>query len=96
MGDGDLAIGMVRAVNAGVMDIPFSCWKLLKGNVLVVRDNEEAIRYLDHGNIPLPKEVIEYHKSKIAGRGKGDIDRVPDDITFCSRPLDEEVSWLRR
>ena len=95
MGDGDIAAGMVRALDAGVIDIAFSCWTLVKGNVLIVRDDEGAIRYLEHGNIPLPKEVVEYHQQRIAARGKGDIDMVIDDVAYCSRPFDKEVSWLR-
>jgi len=88
MGDGDVAVGMVRAVNAGVIDISYSCWTLLKGDVLVVRDSEGAIRYLEHGNIPLPKEVIEYHRQKIDEKGdKSDLQRVIDSVTYCSRPL---------
>jgi methylaspartate mutase epsilon subunit len=95
MGDGDVAVGMVRAVEAGVIDIAFSCWTLLKGEVLVVRDNDGAIRYLEHGNIPLPKEVMEYHQERIAQSDKGDIDMVIDSIFYCSRPLGKETSWLR-
>ena len=36
--------------------------------MLPVRDKNGAIRYLDHGNLPLPKEVVRYHKEKIAER----------------------------
>ena len=95
MGDGDVAVGMVRAVDAGIIDIAFSCWTLLKGKILVVRDNEGAIRYLDHGDIPLPREVAEFHRQRIAQSDKTDIDMVIDSITYCSRPFDIDDSWLR-
>ena len=72
LGDGDLAVGMVRGVDAGVLDTFFSPWKPLKQEVVVVRDNEGAARYLKHGDIPLPVEVVEYHREKIAEREKAD------------------------
>jgi len=72
LGDGDVAVGMVRGVEAGVLDTFFSPWKPLKQAVMVVRDNEGAARYLKHGNIPLPPEVVEYHRQKIAEREKAE------------------------
>ena len=39
---------------------------------MVVRDSEGAARYLKHGDIPLPPEVVEYHRQKIAEREKAD------------------------
>jgi len=59
-------------VEYGILDCNFSPWIYYKGKVLIVRDREGALRYLDHGNIPLPKEVIEYHKEKIAEREKAE------------------------
>jgi len=92
LGDGDVAVGMVEAVNHGILDTIFSPWRHLKGNVLLVRDSCGAIRYLDHGNIPLPPEVANYHKEKIAEREKAegikaDLDMVIKDVTYCSAPL---------
>lgn len=92
LGDGDVATGMVKAVEHGILDTIFSPWVHLKGNVLLVRDNNGAIRYLDHGNIPLPSEVVEYHKQKIAEREKAegikaDLDMIIKEITYCSTPL---------
>jgi methylaspartate mutase epsilon subunit len=92
LGDGDVAIGMVKAVECGVLDTIFSPWRYLKGNVLLVRDNNGAIRYLDHGNIPLPTEVVEYNREKVAEREKvegvkADLEMVIKDVTYCSVPL---------
>jgi methylaspartate mutase epsilon subunit len=72
LGDGDVAVGMVRGVDAGVLDTFLSPWRPLKQNVIVVRDNEGAARYLKHGAIPLPKEVVEYHREKINHREKAE------------------------
>ena len=72
IGDGDIAVGMVKAVERGVLDCNFSPWVYYKGKVLTVRDKEGALRYLDHGNLPFPKEVVEYHREKIAERESAD------------------------
>ena len=72
MGDGDVAVGMIKAIDHGVLDTMLSPWRYLKGKVLWVRDNSGAMRYLEHGNIPLPKEVIDYHRQKIAEREKAE------------------------
>ena len=89
MGDGDLAVGMVRAVESGVLDCNFSPWIYYKGDVVVVRDKDGALRYLEHGNIPLPIEVAEYHREKIAEREsaerrKIDLDTMITDLFWIS------------
>ena len=89
MGDGDIAIGMVRAVESGVLDCNFSPWIYYKGNVLVVRDKGGALRYLEHGNIPLPRDVAEYHRDKVAEREsaegrKMDLDTMITDLFWIS------------
>jgi methylaspartate mutase epsilon subunit len=92
LGDGDVAIGMVKAVEHGILDTIFSPWRHLKGNILLVRDYNSAIRYLDYGNLPLPAEVAKYHKEKIAQREKAegvkaDLEMIIKEITYCSTPL---------
>ncbi|WP_286723753.1 hypothetical protein, partial [Pelotomaculum sp. PtaB.Bin117] len=90
MGDGDLAVGMVKGVEAGVLDTMFAPWRWLKGNVLLVRDVRGALRYLKHGNVPLPKEVIEYNREKIAERER------KDNITAELNTLIHDVGWASR
>ncbi|MFC2059251.1 methylaspartate mutase subunit E [Chloroflexota bacterium] len=92
LGDGDVAVGQLKAVERGELDAAFSPWIYLKGKVLPVRDKNGAIRYQDHGNLPLPKEVIRYHKEKIAEResaegNKADLKMVISDITCFSKDL---------
>jgi methylaspartate mutase epsilon subunit len=96
MGDGDLLVGIVKAIGAGVLDTIYSPYHLVKKDVLLVRDNHGAIRYLKHGNLPLPKEVIEYNQERIAEREKvegtkADIDMVINDTIFPSRHFTELV-----
>jgi methylaspartate mutase epsilon subunit len=68
MGDGDVAIGSIRAVDAGILDSPFPANINVKDNVMGVRDLKGACRFLEFGNLPLPKEVKEFHSAKIAER----------------------------
>ena len=68
MGDGDVAIGSVRAIEAGVLDSPFAANVHVKDNVMGVRDINGACRYLEFGNLPFPKEVKEFHRAKVAER----------------------------
>ena len=97
LGEGDLAVGACRAVEAGVLDTLFSPWRRLKGKVLVVRDRQGALRYLDPGDVPLPPEVREYHRAKIAQREDlegttADLKWVIREATWTSRLLEEEAA----
>ena len=88
-GNGDIAIGMCRGVEAGWIDTMLTPWKYNHGKVLVMRDAQNAVRYLDSGDIPLPNEVKEYHREKIAEREekegrKAGFDMVVQDIQFAS------------
>jgi len=70
LGDGDIVAGTVRAVESGVLDSPWSPNKNVKDNVLGVRDARGACRYLEFGNLPIPEEIKEFHREKIAEREK--------------------------
>ncbi|MDA8235058.1 MAG: methylaspartate mutase subunit E [Clostridia bacterium] len=72
LGDGDIAVGAVKAVEAGVLDSPFSINIHAKDQVLGVRDLKGACRYLDFGNLPIPEEIKEFHREKIAEREKAE------------------------
>ena len=95
LGDGDAAVGEIKAVEQGVIDVAFSPWQYLARKVMPVRDASGAIRYLHVGNLPLPGDVIEYHQQKVAERRrtespKDDIEMVIRDTTRFSRPLFRE------
>ena len=70
LGDGDVAVGSVRAVESGVLDMPFSGARGAARRVLGVRDAQGAQRFLDHGNLPFNKEIVDFNKEKIAERAK--------------------------
>lgn len=88
-GDGDMAVGICKGVEAGWVDTMLTPWKHNKGKVVVMRDAENAVRYLNTGNVPLPDEVKEYHREKIAEREKKEgrkagLEMVVQDLQFAS------------
>ena len=106
-GDGDIAVGMCIGVEAGWVDTMITPWKYNHGKVLTLRDAEGAVRYLETGDVPIPKEVREYHREKIAEREKkegrkADMQMVFDDFTYASilpeprspfqRPVSNQIS----
>ncbi|MBI4333231.1 MAG: methylaspartate mutase subunit E [Chloroflexi bacterium] len=96
LGDGDVAVGELRAVERGVLDAPFTPWIHAARKVLPVRDRTGAMRYLDHGNLPFTREIIDYHRRKIAEREKVEgrkagIQMLIEDVTSLSRPLGTEA-----
>ncbi len=89
-GDGDIAVGLCKGVEAGWVDTMVTPWKYNKGKVVVMRDAENAVRYYNFGNVPLPKEVKEYHEEKLGERSKKEgkelsFDMVVSDLQFASR-----------
>jgi methylaspartate mutase epsilon subunit len=72
MGNGDIAVGTVKAVEAGVLDSPMSINIHAQDKVLGIRDNDGACRYLDFGNLPIPEDIKDFHRQKVAEREKAE------------------------
>ncbi|MBZ4646093.1 MAG: methylaspartate mutase epsilon subunit [Petroclostridium sp.] len=70
LGEGDAAVGAIRAFEAGVIDVPFAPSKYNAGEILPARDNYGAVRLLDCGNLPFSKEIIDFHREKIEERAR--------------------------
>ena len=70
LGSGDMAAGVVRAFESGTLDVPFAPSRFNPGKILPARDNKGAIRFLECGNLPFSKEIIDFHQGKIAERAK--------------------------
>ena len=68
MGDGDLAVGVVRAIEAGALDSPFSINVNVRDLCMGVRDLHGACRYVEYGNLPIPVEVRKYNDEKVRER----------------------------
>jgi methylaspartate mutase epsilon subunit len=72
MGNGDIAIGCLRGVDAGVIDSSFSPNKQVKDKVIGVKDIRGAIRWVEFGNLPFTEEVKQFHRERVAEREKAD------------------------
>jgi methylaspartate mutase epsilon subunit len=68
VGEGDLAVGTVRAFEQGLLDIPFAPSKYNAGKVFPARDNEGRIRILEFGSLAMTDEIKEFHYNKIKER----------------------------
>ena len=81
MGDGDVALGTVRAFEAGILDIPWSPNKWVKSKVMPARDIDGCLRILDPGNMPFPREVLEFHEEKL--RLRAEKEKQPYDLNLA-------------
>ena len=72
LGNGDIAVGVCRAVESGVLDVPFAPCRANAGLMLPCRDNNGAIRILNMGNLPFTQDLKDYHAAKIAERAKAE------------------------
>ena len=70
LGEGDLAQGAVRAIQAGVIDVPWAPSKYNAGKMLPARDNDGAVRVFAMGNVPLDEDLKAFHAKKMEERGK--------------------------
>ena len=70
LGHGDIAVGVCRGVQAGVLDVPFAPCRANAGVMLPCRDNNGAVRILKTGNLPFSKDLQDFHAAKIAERAK--------------------------
>lgn len=70
LGNGDLAIGTVKAFETGVMDIPFGPSKYNAGKMMPVRDNLGCVRYLEFGNVPFTEEIKNFNRERLQERAK--------------------------
>lgn len=89
LGRGDVARGIVLAFASGVMDVPFAPARANLGKLTPVRDNFGAIRLFDAGHVPLPDDVLAFHRDKIAERARAErrepsFNMVVDDVRAIS------------
>ena len=69
-GDGDIAVGTVKAFEQGLIDIPFAPSKFNAGLILPARDCQGNIRIFEFGKLGFTEEIKEFHRQKIAERAK--------------------------
>ncbi len=85
LGKGDIAVGVCRGVEAGVLDVPFAPCRANAGLMLPCRDNDGAVRILNPGHLPFDQELKDFHASKIneravAEKRKASFQMVIDDV----------------
>ena len=90
LGNGDYAVGSVRAFEAGVLDVPFAPSKFSLNKILPARDNNGAVRLFEVGNLPFTPDLVTFHKEKMAERAKAEgrapsFQMVIDDIYAISK-----------
>ncbi|TDR82754.1 methylaspartate mutase subunit E [Paludibacterium purpuratum] len=90
LGNGDIAVGTVRAFEAGVIDVPFAPAACNAGKLLPVRDNHGAVRVFEAGQVPLPEDVLTLHRDLINERARAEgrepsFQMVVDDIYAISK-----------
>ncbi|PAB60078.1 methylaspartate mutase subunit E [Anaeromicrobium sediminis] len=89
VGEGDLAVGTVRAFKNGMLDIPFAPSIHNAGKILPARDVNGAVRYLSYGNLPISDELKEINNKLLDIRAKNEnrevsFQMVVDDIFAVS------------
>jgi len=72
LGNGDIAVGVCRGVEAGVLDVPFAPCRANAGLMLPCRDNDGAVRILNMGNLPFTQDLKDFHTAKIEERAKAE------------------------
>ncbi len=90
LGQGDIALGACRGVEAGVVDVPFAPCRYNAGKMLPCRDNDGAVRILKMGALPFTKDIMDFHKAKIAERAafekrEASFQMVIDDVYAISK-----------
>ena len=85
LGEGDIAVGVCRGVEAGVLDVPFAPCRFNAGLMLPCRDNNGAVRILNPGHLPFDQELKDFHRAKVEERAaaekrKASFQMVIDDV----------------
>jgi methylaspartate mutase epsilon subunit len=83
LGEGDAALGAIRAIEAGVIDVPFSPQRSNAGEALPARDWRGAVRLARFGRVPIPKAIREHHESELARRAEGRPARAPWELLLA-------------
>lgn len=68
LGNQNIAKGTILAFKEGNIDVPFASSRFTLGRVTPVRDIAGRIRFLDCGNLPFERDIIDFHKSKVKER----------------------------
>lgn len=94
-GDGDAALGTVRALQAGLLDVPWSPNRECASAVMPARDAEGYLRLVDSGGLPFPADVLSYHRERLEHAAKTSGRRYGPNLAIDSvYELSEDVGML--
>lgn len=90
LGRGDIVLGAIKAVETGVIDVPFAANRINHGAMLPARDDEGAVRIMQFGNLPFDNDIKAFHQNKMEERARKEnrqisFQMVIDDIYAVSR-----------
>jgi len=68
MGNGVIATGAIKAIEAGIVDIPWSPNIYNAGQVTTVRDVNGAVRFTEFGQLPFNDEIRDFHMEHVMVR----------------------------
>lgn len=90
LGEGDVAVGIVHAVETGTFEAPFSPSRLNRNKVMIIRDSTGAPRFWKTGALPFSERILRFHRQKISEREKAegraaDYRMVVDSVMAISR-----------
>ena len=94
-GDGDVAVGTMRALQAGLLDVPWSPNRECRSALMPARDADGYLRLVDTGELPFPAEIRSYHRecleraAKATGKAYG-----PDLAIDSVYELSEDIGKL--
>ena len=98
MGDGDAALGTVRALEAGALDIPWSPNRFVQSRVMPARDADGYLRIYDPGDMVFAADVADIHTERLKKRAEAE--GVPYDHNLAvtsvyeiSEPLDRLIPF---
>lgn len=65
LGNNSISTGAIKAIEQGIIDVPWSPNIYNQNKVMGIRDAHGAIRFLHSGNIPFDEEIKEFHAEKV-------------------------------
>ncbi|QXV63872.1 methylaspartate mutase subunit E [Mucilaginibacter sp. 21P] len=68
LGNGQIVLGALKAVDQGIIDIPWSPNIYNKNKVINVRDVNGAVRFYDFGNMPFDSTIKDFHANHVMVR----------------------------
>ncbi|GAA3061851.1 methylaspartate mutase subunit E [Streptomyces glomeratus] len=68
LGEGDPRRSVAAAIEAGVIDVPFSPSRWNAARTVSIRDLTGAVRLADTGGLPFPPDLVAFHRDRVRHR----------------------------